>query len=161
MKYILLLGSNIGNKLKFINDSIELIEKRIGNVNKKSKMYKTEPWGFNSEEYFINIALEVESELNEEYVLENILRIEKEIGRKRNDHDGYQSREIDIDIIFAESKIIDSQNLKIPHPLMQERMFVLVPLVEIIPDFVHPVINKSIKKIKDDCSDNSKIFIFA
>ena len=158
--YILLLGSNIGDKRYYLSKSIELISKNIGYVDLMSKIYKTEPWGFESDNYFLNMAISVKSKLTPNIFLEKVLSIEKKLGRERKNKTGYLSRTIDIDIIFIDNLVLKTKNLEVPHPRMNERKFVLKPLSDIIPNFIHPIKNNDIKKILLDCEDNLKIAIF-
>lgn len=150
------LGTNLGNKLKNLNDAIIKL-KNIGNVLKISSVYQTPPWGFKSDDFF-NIALTLETKLSDKDLIFCLLNIEKELGRTRNKANiGYQARPLDIDIIFFNDEIINTINLTIPHPRMQDRNFVLIPLVEIDSGFNHPIFNKTLEEILNDCNDGSEI----
>lgn len=151
MKITLGFGSNLGERKATIEQAYELLEKELGKMISKSAFLETKPWGFESEDMFVNSAAVFETERTPMQALEICNRIEKMLGRKRNVDDvGYVSRTIDIDIIFCDSQIIDTPLLKVPHPLMEKRDFVLKPLREIMPDFVHPVLGKKIKEIFSD-----------
>ncbi len=157
-KVYILLGGNLGKVPETISKSIEKITEQVGSCLKRSNIYVSEPWGFKSEDYFYNQAIIIETEQNPHLVLENILSIEKEMGRKRiKNKNNYISRNIDIDILFYNDMILDSEDLSIPHPLMHLRSFALLPMVEIAPDFVHPAFDKTIVEILSDCEDVSYI----
>ena len=130
-RIILSIGSNKGNKLKNIKKCIELIHNKIATVINVSKVYETPSWGFQSDAFY-NVALLVHTEKSPHEILEKILGIERELGRIRTKSDGYQSREIDIDIIAFDREIIASENLQIPHPRMQDRLFVLKPIEDLL-----------------------------
>ena len=154
-KVYLCLGGNVGDTRHYLEQTISMIESRIGTALQKSSVYWSEPWGFSAEQMFLNQIVVVETALEPEVVLEHCLQIETELGRTRSGN-GYEPRVIDIDIIFFGSRIIDSPNLKVPHPLMHQRNFVLKPLCEIAPDFVHPVFKSTVKQLAYDCGDNGK-----
>ena len=155
-KVYLLLGSNEGNCLEQITRAIELIELQLGHVIKKSSIYKSEPWGFETENFFLNQVILVETENSPSLILDTLLEIEKLLGRKRNQN-GYESRTIDIDILFYDNIIIETNNLKIPHPLMALRRFTLVPLNEIATDFLHPATQLTIAETLNQCEDKLKV----
>ncbi len=150
---ILLLGTNIGNRLENINSAIDLIKKSAGKVLNKSSIYETEPWGFSSDLAFYNIAILLETNLSPFELINNISIIEKTIGRERSNNTGYENRIIDIDIISFENIVINSPELEIPHPRMHLRKFTLLPIMEIYPDWIHPTINKNISDLLKDCND--------
>ncbi|MDD5569816.1 MAG: 2-amino-4-hydroxy-6-hydroxymethyldihydropteridine diphosphokinase [Bacteroidales bacterium] len=156
MKTYLILGSNIGDKIYYLNNAVELIEKNIGKIILKSSVYESEPWGFESKSNFINQVICVDTNISPEKILENILLIEKKLDRVRSSIQ-FTDRTIDIDILFIDDLIIDKENLKIPHPLLHKRKFVLTPLVEIAEDFVHPVFKKTIEKLLEECEDKLKV----
>ena len=128
------LGSNLGYKRRNIKRAIKKIGEQIGEVVRQSALYETEPWGFESENAFINAAVCVETTLAPHDLLAATQAIEREMGRKRKSKDGvYHDRVIDIDILLYDDLYIDTPDLRIPHPLMYERDFVMVPLKEILP----------------------------
>jgi 2-amino-4-hydroxy-6-hydroxymethyldihydropteridine diphosphokinase len=152
----LLLGSNLGEKKKQLDQAMDLIGEMIGQVTKQSSVYETEPWGFSSENIFLNRALQIHTLLSPEEVMQKIHEIEKQFGRERKGI-GYSSRFLDIDILFYDERVLDQDELKIPHPLIQERKFVLVPLDEIAHELIHPVLRKDIGQLLRDCSDLKEV----
>lgn len=160
MKKIYLgLGSNLGDREHNLKEAFARIEEHIGHVVKSSSVYETEPWGFNTSETFLNAVIEVGTELSPSGVLGAILMIETLLGRTRGEKQ-YSSRVIDIDILLYNDLIVNEVSLKIPHPLLHERMFVLVPLCEIAPDIIHPIFNKSVLLLSKICPDNSKVRLY-
>lgn len=148
MKIVLAFGSNLGDMEEYILAAYRLLEEELGEMIKKSSFIETPAWGFESENSFINSVAVFETKKTPLEALEICNRIEKELGRQRNpEYKGYQNRTIDIDILFYEDIVLDTATLKIPHPLIQERDFVLIPLKEILPNLIHPVLKKEIKDI--------------
>ncbi|MDY4789214.1 MAG: 2-amino-4-hydroxy-6-hydroxymethyldihydropteridine diphosphokinase [Bacteroidales bacterium] len=148
MKIVLAFGSNLGDKEEYILAAYRLLEEELGELIKKSSFIETSPWGFESENSFINSVAEFETKKTPFEALEICNKIEKELGRERNpEYKGYQNRTIDIDILFYENIVLDTPTLKIPHPLIEERDFVLIPLKEILPNLIHPILKKEIKDI--------------
>lgn len=159
VKHVFLgIGSNLGDRKENLNSALARIGEETGRVLISSSVYETEPWGFVSGNKFLNMVLKVETKLLPTDLLESLLEIEKSMGRVR-DKKKYTSRVIDIDILFYEDLDIAYHNLKIPHPHIQERRFVLVPLVEIAPELIHPVFQKTVKDLLDTCADNSAVRI--
>ena len=144
---VLSFGSNLGNKKENILKAYGLLQARLGKQIKTSDIIQTEPWGFTSEELFANSAAVFQTEYSAEECLKIINQIEKELGRIRNMSAGYENRVIDIDILFYGDMIINTPDLTFPHPLLHLRQFVMIPLKQIIPEWVHPVIKKKIKDI--------------
>lgn len=147
------IGSNIGDKKRNINICYKNIEKEIGHIFVRSSFYETEAWGFKSENKFINSCIGVQSILNPTAVLVLAKRIESSMGRIKLQNKGYEDRVIDIDILFYNSAIFYSKNLIIPHPLIEKRDFVLKPLNDIIPNFIHPILKKSISELYKKLSE--------
>ena len=145
------IGSNKGNRSELINEAIAKIDISIGKVELKSSIYETKSWGFKSSNFY-NTCLLVESSLSEEQILNRILKIEKDMGRFKSG-DQYSDRYIDIDILFVEDIIVNSKNLIIPHPRLHLRKFVLTPMLDLAPDFIHPILNKSIRQLEIECDD--------
>ena len=142
------LGTNLGDKEQNLRMSIKKIEERIGNVVSLSAFYATAPWGFSSENSFLNAAVCVETTLLPLQVLEETQRIERELGRTEKAVNGlYADRLIDIDLLLYDDRVMDAEGLILPHPLMTERRFVMEPLSEIAPDVVHPVLHKTMKEL--------------
>ncbi len=148
----LILGSNLGDRIENLKKATDHICRDIGKIVARSSIYETEPWGFNHESNFINQILRINTSLKPLEVLGKILKIEKLYGR-RIKNKKYTAREMDIDILFYNNKIIKSDKLIIPHPCIRERMFVLVPMAELQPDFIHPLLQKPISYLKETCSD--------
>jgi 2-amino-4-hydroxy-6-hydroxymethyldihydropteridine diphosphokinase len=148
------IGSNKGNRSGLINEAIDKIDIIIGKVVLKSSIYETKSWGFNSNNFY-NICLLVESKLSPELILNKTLTIEKEMGRLKKT-DQYSDRGIDIDILFFDNMIVNSKSLKIPHPRIQLRKFVLTPMLELTPDLIHPILNKSIRQLEIECVDKDQ-----
>ncbi|MDR1137799.1 MAG: 2-amino-4-hydroxy-6-hydroxymethyldihydropteridine diphosphokinase [Synergistaceae bacterium] len=130
------LGSNIGNRLANIRKAAELLEDRVGTISAKSEVYETAPWGLKSQPRFLNACVLLETELSPHGLLSETQAIEREIGRIARERWG--PREIDIDILTYGDTLLNEEKLVIPHPLMSERAFVLVPMSDIARDFVHP-----------------------
>jgi 2-amino-4-hydroxy-6-hydroxymethyldihydropteridine diphosphokinase len=157
MKRVFLgIGTNLGNRGNNLKEAVARIAENIGPIMKSSSVYETEPWGFQASDEFLNMVVMVETKLTPSGLLGRILMIETLLGRVR-DEKQYTSRVIDIDILFYEDQIIDEKSLKIPHPLMHERRFVLVPLCEIDPEMFHPVLKKTVASLLKTCKDKSKV----
>jgi len=140
------LGSNLGNKEKNLNNAVMGLSMDVGSIVSLSAFYTSEPWGFNSGNVFLNAVVLVDTNLSPFEVLANIQMIEKKLGRVAKSVAGYEDRLIDIDILLYDSLVIDQPTLKIPHPLILKRNFVLIPLVEIAPDLEEPVTGKKFKE---------------
>lgn len=151
---LLLLGANMGDIKKTFTHAIAELGK-LGRIVNFSSFYSSPSWGFEASN-FLNQALIIETELSPQELLNNILNVEKHIGRVRAGS-GYQSRIIDIDIILIKDTIINTKKLIVPHPKMQDRKFVLVPCNEIAADWQHPVLNCSISDLLEKCEDSSII----
>lgn len=148
MKVYLGLGTNLGDKEANLHAAVQKINERIGEVTSLSAFYVTAPWGFSSENSFLNAACCVESELPPLDILRETQAIERELGRMKKSVDGnYSDRLIDIDLLLYGDLILHTPELEIPHPLITERRFVMEPLVEIAPDVVHPVLRKRLKEL--------------
>jgi len=152
----LLLGSNLGDRKKHLSTALDLIRELIGPVIRVSSIYETEPWGFSSENYFFNMVVQVGTFVLPREVMLKIGEIEETFGRKRQGR-SYSSRTMDVDILFYDDLVMKGEELQIPHPLIQERRFVLVPLNEIATDLIHPVFQKSIGELFNNCPDTKKV----
>lgn len=151
------IGGNIGNVHENIINAIEQIRKKIGRVIRESSLYKTAPWGYKDQNDFLNKVICVSTELKPLEVLNNLLKIERDMGRNRHADNKNAARIIDLDILFYEDEIISYDNLVIPHSRLHLRNFVLTPLSEIAPDLQHPVLLKTIKNILEENPDNSAV----
>ncbi len=149
------LGTNLGNKLENLKNALQKL-KEIGSVTHISSIYQTPPWGFNSDDFY-NISICLKTNLTAFNLLDKLLFIEKELGRKRNGSKGYQARPLDIDIIFFNDEIINTENLILPHPRMEDRKFVLIPTIEIVSNFIHPVYQKTLETLLEITKDDSEI----
>lgn len=156
-KCFLLLGSNLGEKENLLLQAVLEIGRCVGKVLRQSSFYQTEPWGFVSDDVFVNAVVEVETEMSAFQVLHQVLKIEEALGRVRSKLKGYVSRKIDIDLLFFDDEVINSENLIVPHPRLHERRFTLAPLFEITPDLEHPVFHKNISDLLKDCLDEQKV----
>ena len=153
------LGSNQNNRFAMLQKATQLVFKEIGTVNAISNIYETPALGFVGAD-FLNLCMEVHTFYKADDVLLRLLQIEKDLGRERNYKKGYSSRSIDIDILFYDELVIASKNLSLPHPRLQDRLFVLKPLSELNSDLNHPVLQKSIKELEIVCDDSSNLKIY-
>ena len=150
-KVYLSIGANKCNRSVLINKAIDEIEKKIGKIISRTSIYQSKSWGFDSNDFY-NLSLLIDTDIEPKSLLINLKKIEKSMGRE--DIDGsYSDRFIDIDILFYDNIIIDSEDLKIPHPKIEIRKFVLVPMLEIADDYVHPILNKTIRQLNNECDD--------
>lgn len=154
-KTYLLLGSNMGNSQKQLSKAIGFIEKQIGKVLRVSSLYITAAWGNTKQPDFLNQVIIVETELTAVQTMQTILKIEKKMGRVRTIKNA--PRIIDIDILFFNKEIIDQKYLIIPHPQIQNRRFVLVPLNQLSPNLRHPVLKKTVHHLLIHCPDNLNV----
>jgi 2-amino-4-hydroxy-6-hydroxymethyldihydropteridine diphosphokinase len=151
----LLIGGNLGNRKENLSKAISLINEQCGSLTRSSSIYETEAWGNTDQPSFLNQALEISTSLNARQLMRKVLKIEEEMGRVRKEKLG--PRIIDIDILLFENEIHDLRFLKIPHPEMQNRRFVLVPLAEINSTLQHPVLKKTIAELLEECPDNLEV----
>lgn len=153
-----LFGSNMGDKNEIFAQACLLINNRCGRIVAVSSAYESEPWGFEAEEWFLNRLIVVETDLEPEEMLRQLLEIEKELGRVRHpEAEGYTSRTADLDILYFGNRITVSDNLIVPHPRLHQRRFALVPLCELVPDFVHPVFHLTQAELLERCPDDSTV----
>jgi len=151
----LLTGGNTGDRLLNLQQAYFKIEKQAGTILKKSAIYETAAWGLTAQSPFLNQALLLSTLFGPEELLQKLLHIEQESGRERIVKMG--PRIIDIDILFYNNEIISTSDLIVPHPQIANRRFVLTPLNEIAPDFVHPVLHKTIAELLKICPDSLKV----
>jgi 2-amino-4-hydroxy-6-hydroxymethyldihydropteridine pyrophosphokinase len=141
------LGSNLGNKQENLLKAIANIAEKIGVFSAISSMYETEPWGFHSDNAFLNQVVCIDTSLSPEEILKESRNIEKTMGREKKTTTHFEDRIIDIDILLYENFTVETKELKLPHPYLHERLFVLRGLNEIAPDVIHPTLNKSISEL--------------
>ncbi|MBV2195883.1 MAG: 2-amino-4-hydroxy-6-hydroxymethyldihydropteridine diphosphokinase, partial [Flavobacterium sp.] len=153
---ILSLGSNQGNRLETIQSCIDLIHNEVATVVKVSKIYETPAWGFESEPFY-NAAILIHTIKSAQKILNQVLKVEKKLGRVRSKDSGYQARIIDVDIIAFDEEIISTENLQVPHPLMQNRKFVLQPMLDLGLNWEHPLLKKSVSQLLLQTEDTSEI----
>ncbi len=153
----LLIGSNKGDRKTFLAQAVEKIHRMVGRVTQKSKLYETQAWGVTNQSDFINQAVAVETSLNPHKLLEQILKIENEMGRERTTK--WAERTIDIDILLYDNFVVNEPNLVIPHPELPKRNFALIPLMEIAGEFEHPVLGLTIEDIYMESKDPLDVFM--
>lgn len=157
MKVVIILGSNLGDRKKTIEEATNILVEKTGKLVAVSAFYETEPWGFESLDLFLNQVVVADTRLSPEQILQHCLETETQLGRTRSGSARYASRPIDIDILFCDSLVIDIPGLTIPHPRLQERNFVLAPLNELMPDFIHPVLYQKISALFNASPDTLKV----
>lgn len=155
-KVVLILGGNKGDKSGLLKSAVERVSE-LGELTLKSVVYETEAWGGVAKGAFLNQVIEIKTTYSPFEFLAFTQKIEIDLGRKRDEHWG--DRTMDIDIIYFGKSIISSEELRIPHPFLSERRFVLAPLAEILPDFVHPVLGKSNLELLKECEDKSGVVV--
>ena len=156
MKAVLLLGSNLGNRIQHLRNAIQLLEQNKIQPTKKSSVYESDAVGYNSSNPYLNIAIEVEFFVLPLELLDTCLNIETEIGRKRTSSVRYTDRPIDIDVILIEEKVINTSRLTVPHPRMTERKFCLLPVAEIVPNQEVPNHQKTTKELLELIRSNAE-----
>ncbi|PKV76322.1 2-amino-4-hydroxy-6-hydroxymethyldihydropteridine diphosphokinase [Pontibacter ramchanderi] len=157
-KLYLLLGGNLGDRPLYLSHARERIAAQIGSIAQSSALYETAAWGKTDQPAFLNQVLEVQTDLSPEQVLQGIHGIEQELGRIRHEHWG--ARVIDIDILFYDQLVLQSQRLTIPHPQLHLRRFTLLPLSEIAPHLLHPALNTTVTQLLQDCPDELPVQVY-
>ncbi len=152
----LLLGGNKGDKLQNLKDAICLLKKQVGNVSKHSAIYVTAAWGNSNQPDFYNQVICIETTLSAQELLKQTISIEESLGRIRTEKK-WEQRTMDIDILFYNDEIIDTPDLKIPHPYIQERNFVLIPMEQIAAQYIHPKFKKNITLLLSNCKDSLEV----
>ena len=156
----LCLGGNIGDREKTLKLALFKINEQVGCIDAKSSIYETEAWGVDNQQTYLNQCIKVKTHLNPIELINTLLSIEQRLGRKRVVNEVYEPRTIDIDIIFYNQEIIDSEQLNVPHPRLHLRKFVLIPLNEICSNYLHPLLNKTIFNLLSTCEDQSEVKLF-
>lgn len=151
----LLLGSNLGDRLLVMESARGLISKKVGRISMESSIYETAPWGITDQPTFLNQVIRIETTLAPEEVLRNILDIEHELGRVR--YERWGARVIDIDLLYYQDLILDTARLTLPHPRLQDRLFTLIPLTEIAPDFINPLLGETSTALLAKCTDKGLV----
>jgi len=154
-KSYLLLGTNQGNRNYYLSAAIDCIQQEIGNILQQSSIYQTKAWGIHNQPDFLNQVIICDTKLDAHKLLKGCQEIEKKLGRKRLIRWG--QRTIDIDILYFNENIIATEDLKIPHPEIQNRRFTLIPLVELSPNLVHPLLKKTQKELLESCTDKLQV----
>lgn len=147
------LGTNIGNRRGNLVKAAALLAERVGDILALSGFMETEPWGFESENLFLNAAIKMETPLTPDELLSATQAIEREMGREKKSDGTYHDRVIDIDILLYDNRVIAQPGLIVPHPLMQERLFVMAPLAEIAPFERHPLLGQTFMELADSLRD--------
>ena len=152
------LGSNLGDRLSVLHTAVDKISTQVGDLLLSSQIYQSSPWGVEGQGDFLNQVILIESPYSAKLILEIILNIEKELGRVRIEKWG--ERVIDIDILFYNDEIIEASDLCVPHKYISKRKFVLLPLNEIAPNFIHPKYDKTITQLLEECLDEESVMIY-
>lgn len=155
----ILIGGNTGKREFYISEAKKFIQTELGNVVSESTIYETKSWGFEAEQLFLNQVIVVKTNQNPIDTLNILLQIEIKLGRNRVSAN-YESRSIDLDILFYNDSIIDSNILQVPHPKLHKRMFTLIPLNEIAPGKLHPKLNKTVNVLLSECNDSLEVLLF-
>ena len=154
-KCYVLFGSNMGDKDQIFAQVCLLINNRCGRVVEVSSAYESEPWGFEADEWFLNRVIVLETELDPQQLLDELLEIERELGRVRHPEcEGYSSRTADLDVLYYGDRVVHTPTLTVPHPRLHLRRFALMPLCEVAPDLVHPVIQLTQTELLQQCPDD-------
>jgi len=157
----LCLGSNIGDKLTYVQQAVKMLtSSNLVTVVRSSAFYETEPWGNKELDWFVNAVIEIKTKLSPRELLELCKNIEVKMGRKPSSSKNYEPRCIDIDILFYGDLTINEPDLVIPHPHLHERAFALVPLLELIPDYEHPKYKKSLLKIHEELETVDDVYLY-
>ena len=155
------LGSNKGDRIGYVQQAASLLGSDEGiTIVRTSAFYETEPWNMNTKTWFVNAIVEIKTKYSPDELLEICQRVEKQLGREHKSTQDYEDRTIDIDILFYNKDIVNTQNLTIPHKYVHLRAFNLVPMMELNSDFVHPVLNKNIVEMHNDLENPEMVFLY-
>jgi len=155
------LGSNYGDRVGYVQQAASLLGTSDGvSIIRTSSFYETEPWAMDTDNWFVNAVVEIKTTLAPQDLLELCHRIENQLGRKRPANGQYTDRTIDIDILFYNKDIVNDDNLIIPHKFVHLRAFTLVPLLELIPNFEHPILHKTIAQLHNDLENPEMVFLY-
>lgn len=155
------LGSNQGDRIGYVQQAASLIGAAENiTIIRTSAFYETEPWNMTTKTWFVNAIVEIKTSLSPQALLTECRRIEKQLGRTEKEGTGYADRTIDIDILFYGNEIVHEENLIIPHKFLHLRAFTLVPLLELIPDFEHPVLHKTVSELHNDLENPEMVFLY-
>lgn len=150
----------MGERPQFLKEAIEKIaESDKISIRRVSSVYESQPVGYENQGWFLNLVVEVQTSFEPVPLLEHLLSVEEQMGRKRGKKWG--PRNIDLDMLFYENHIIDSDRLTVPHPRMHQRRFVLEPLAQIAPEFLHPLLGKSVRELLESCEDESVVRLYS
>lgn len=159
------LGSNKGDRVGYVQQATSLLSSLnegevIFKVIRTSSLYETQPWLEKNTTWFVNAVIEIKTNLTPQDLLNECQKIEHLLGRNREAEGLYGDRTIDIDILFYDNEIISDDNLQIPHKFLHQRAFILVPMLEFNPDFIHPVLNKSIEALHDELENPEMVYLY-
>lgn len=155
------LGSNLGDRLGYLQQAAVLIGAlEDTNIVSSSSFYETEPWQMDSDNWFVNAVVQISTQLEPQKLLSECQRIEKQLGRKESGVREYTDRTIDIDILFYDDLILHEENLTIPHVFMHRRAFMLVPMLEIAQDFIHPLFKKSVSELYEALDNPEMVYLY-
>ena len=155
------LGSNIGDRLGYVQQAASIIgTTRDIQIVATSSFYETEPWQMDSNNWFVNAIVQISTSLSPDELLIVIQRIESQLGRERNERREYTDRTIDIDILFYDNKLINTANLVVPHRFFHRRACMMVPMLEIAQDFVHPLFGKTISELYDELDSPEQVVLY-
>lgn len=157
-KLVLIIGGNLGERELLLHQTNNLLADYFGDPELKSKVYETAAWGGKSTGLYLNQVLVYSTDAEPRQVLKNIQKIENLLGRQREVKWG--DRTMDIDILYYGDRMLDSPEIQIPHPFLSKRRFVLTPLAEVLPDYLHPLLKKTNTELLEDCQDDSFVYVY-
>jgi 2-amino-4-hydroxy-6-hydroxymethyldihydropteridine diphosphokinase len=158
LTYHLILGSNLGDRLQQLAAAKKLLSDQAGSLEGESNIYETQPWGYDDQPWFLNQVVALRSSLSPDELITLLKSIEKQLGRQPGEK--WHARHIDIDILLCGAKVIHHPSVTIPHPFLQDRNFVLIPLMDLVPHLKHPVLHKTIEELYLESRDTGEVYIF-